>query len=323
MPPRISVVINAYNSERFLRETIKTVLNQTFCDFELLIIDDGSQDRSLSIAQEFTDQRIVILTYQNGGIAKSRNRGLQKASGEFVAFLDHDDLWHPEKLEAQYALLAANPQAGFAYSWIDTMDENGEPIRKLSPANHSGNIYTKLLVKNFIHTASNPLMRTSYLQAVGGFDENIYGADDWDLFIRLAARHQALCDPFYRIQYRIVKGSGAAQSKKFKEGCLQVITKAFNEAPSDLQTHKDKALGLVYQYLCFRTLEELPTRKSVPESWQYLKASRKHQTSLWKKKTLLKVLFKMSIALALPLPIARELLGLSTQAFRFFEKKSQ
>jgi hypothetical protein len=176
------------------------------------------------------------------------------------------------------------------------------------------------LIKNFIHTASNPLIRTSHLHAVGGFDENIYGADDWDLFIRLAARYEAVCDPFYRIQYRIVQGSGAAQSKKFKEGCLRVIDKAFNEAPSDLQKHKGKALGLVYQYLCFRTLEELTTRQSTSEAWQYLRASRRYQISLWGKANSMKIILKMLIALALPLPIARASMKWVTDFSRLFQR---
>jgi glycosyltransferase involved in cell wall biosynthesis len=115
--PLISVIIPVYNGEKTIKETIEAVLNQTFSDFELIVINDGSQDSTLDIVSSIQEARIKVFSYPNAGQAISRNRGLSHACGEFIAFLDADDLWTPDKLEAQLKALQANPQAGVAYSW--------------------------------------------------------------------------------------------------------------------------------------------------------------------------------------------------------------
>ncbi|MGD1930915.1 MAG: glycosyltransferase family 2 protein [Leptolyngbyaceae cyanobacterium] len=281
MMPSISIILNTYNSARFLLETVDTVLNQTFQDFELIVIDDGSQDHSLALVSSVNDSRIKVFPYANAGIAASRNRGLQHATAEFVAFLDHDDLWHEKKLENQWQALKARPSAAFAYSWLKTIDESGDFIRTYPPVRHSDNAYEKLLVKNFLHTASNPLIRRKELIEIGGFDEAIYGADDWDVFIRLATNSPIAVSPHHEIYYRIVKGSGSANVDKIEQGCLQVVHKAFQAAPLKFQSIKPRTLGTIYQYLCFRTLEEMADRRSGFKSLHYWQKSYKNNSKLW------------------------------------------
>src|SRR5919199_5480676 len=108
--PLISVVIPAYNSEKTIQETIKSVLKQSFKNLELIVIDDGSKDSTFDIVSSFSDSRLRVFSYLNAGVSASRNRGLAKAAGEFISFLDADDLWTPDKLEAQLKALEANPQ---------------------------------------------------------------------------------------------------------------------------------------------------------------------------------------------------------------------
>src|SRR4028119_812278 len=107
----ISVIIPVYNGEKTIQETIESVLNQTFTDFELIVINDGSQDATLEIVERIQDSRLKVLSYPNAGQAASRNRGLSHASGEYISFIDADDLWTPDKLEAQLRALQDNPQA--------------------------------------------------------------------------------------------------------------------------------------------------------------------------------------------------------------------
>jgi glycosyltransferase involved in cell wall biosynthesis len=102
--PTISVIIPVYNGEKTIKQTVESVLNQTFRDFELLIINDGSQDATLEIIQAINDERIQVFSYQNSGVSASRNRALTKAKGEFISFIDADDLWTPNKLELQLKL---------------------------------------------------------------------------------------------------------------------------------------------------------------------------------------------------------------------------
>ncbi|MDA0267312.1 MAG: hypothetical protein O3A14_10225, partial [Cyanobacteria bacterium] len=190
-----------------------------------------------------------------------------------IAFLDHDDLWHQQKLEQQLQALQAAPQAAMAYSWIDMINESGQPIRRIHPTHSDKPLYPQLLARNFLMTASNPLMRRSSLVAIGGFDESIYGADDWDVFIRLAERSDLALSPHYHIQYRVVEGSGSANVAKIEQGCLQVIEKAFRSAPAKFKPIQKVALGKVYQFLCFRTLE--PTFR--PLNWHIGYLERKNE----------------------------------------------
>ena len=117
--PLISVIIPVYNAEATIKETIDSVLNQTFTNLELIVINDGSKDSSLSIISNIKDSRLKLFSYDNAGVAISRNRGIKKASGKFIAFIDADDLWTSDKLEAQLKALQSNPQAAVAYSWVD------------------------------------------------------------------------------------------------------------------------------------------------------------------------------------------------------------
>src|SRR4028119_546862 len=115
--PIISVIIPAYNAERTIKETIQSVLNQSFQDLELLIINDGSQDSTLDVVESIQDPRIRVFCYLNAGSSASRNRGIGLAKGEYISFIDADDLWTVDKLESQFKALQENPKAAVAYSW--------------------------------------------------------------------------------------------------------------------------------------------------------------------------------------------------------------
>lgn len=154
--PRISVVIPVYNGEKPIRETIDSILNQTFSDFELIMINDGSQDSTLDILTNVQDPRLKVFSYPNVGLSASRNRGISHACGEFIAFLDADDLWTPDKLEAQLLALEENPQAVLAYSWTDFIDESGQLLGFGISYTITGDVYTELLVLNFVGSGSNP-----------------------------------------------------------------------------------------------------------------------------------------------------------------------
>ena len=252
--PLISVVIPAYNASKTIQETIESVLNQTFTDFELIVINDGSQDSTLNVVDCIKDPRLRVFSYPNAGVSASRNRGLAKAASEYVSFLDSDDLWTPDKLEAQLQALQANPQAAVAYSWTDYIDEFGQ---FLYPGNHPtviGNVYSELLVNDFLENGSNPLIRREALREVGGFDESLFGPEDWELFIRLAAHYPFVVVPRSQILYRLSTTSISFNLSRQEAQCLQVIERAFNQAPESLQYLKSRSLANLYQYLLFRGL---------------------------------------------------------------------
>lgn len=268
--PIISVIIPAYNAEKTILETIYSVQKQTFSDFELIIINDGSTDNTLEILNTIQDSRIKIFSYENGGLSVARNRGISRATGEFIAFLDADDLWTSDKLELQLASLQKHPEAGVAYSWTHFMDEQGESFHADEPLFFEGNVYPQLLVHNFLASGSNPLITKQAIESVGEFNPSVSGAADWDYWLRLAARWPFVVVPKPQIFYR--QSSSSMSSKvEFMEGCqIQVIEQAFLSAPMELQALKKHSLAYIYQYSVQLYLTRIPSMERAKQAAQKL-----------------------------------------------------
>jgi glycosyltransferase involved in cell wall biosynthesis len=317
----ISVIIPVYNSEKTIQETLKSVLNQTFSDFEVIVINDGSQDSTLEIISSIQDSRLKVFSYPNSGISPSRNRGLSHASGEFIAFLDHDDLWTPDKLESQLRALQENPQAAVAYSWTDLIDESNQFRGECARTNVTGNAHAKLLSANFLHTASNPLIRKEALIKVGGFDESVFGPEDWDLFLRLAAQYHFVAVPRTQVLFRVTAGSASTNVSRQEAESLKVIERAFNQAPESLQHLKKYSLSNLYMYLTFKALEVPSGRQNGFTAARCLRLAVKNDPSLLRRRqTLLKALFKITAVVLLPLQQSQALV---TTAESVFEKYSK
>jgi glycosyltransferase involved in cell wall biosynthesis len=282
----ISVIVPAYNAERTILETIESVQQQTFSDFELIVINDGSTDRTLELLSTVQDSRLKIFSYENGGLSVARNRGICHATGEFIAFLDADDLWTPDKLELQLAALQQHPEAGVAYSWTHFMDEQGKSFHPDKPTFFEGNVYPQLLVSNFLASGSNPLIRRQAIESVGEFDPSVSGAADWDFWLRLAAGWPFVVVPKPQILYR--QSSGSMSSKiPFMEKCnLMVFERGFQAAPPELQFLKNQSLANIYQYLAQLCLTRIPGADGAKQAGQRLwMAIRLHPQTLLNKKT--------------------------------------
>ena len=242
--PKISVIIPAYNAERTILETIKSVQQQTFSDFELIVINDGSKDRTLELLHSIKDERLRIFSYENGGLSVARNRGISHATGEFIAFLDADDLWTPDKLELQLAALQQHPEAGVAYSWTYFMKEQAGSLsfHPCASVFFEGNVYEKLLVSDFIYNGSNVLVRKQAIASVGEFDPAIPGCADWDYWLRLAARWSFVFVPKHQILYRQSSGAMSSKVEVMKKASLMAVEKAYRAAPPELQYLKKQTL---------------------------------------------------------------------------------
>lgn len=129
--PKVSVVIPAFNALRYLPRTVDSALAQSFGDFEVLIVDDESTDGTADWVRTIADRRVRLLEQKNQGAAAARNAGIRQARGEYIAFLDADDLWEPAKLERQVACLDARPEVGVVYTWVRVIDQDGEPTGSL------------------------------------------------------------------------------------------------------------------------------------------------------------------------------------------------
>jgi glycosyltransferase involved in cell wall biosynthesis len=307
--PKISVIIPVYNAEETIKETLKSVLSQTFSQFEIIVINDGSQDKTLEIVSRILDPRLKVLSYPNAGVSVSRNRGISQAAGEYVSFLDADDLWTPDKLETQLKALQANPQAAVAYSWTDWIDESGQFLRSGGHITVNGDVYAKLLLRDFVESGSNPLIRRQALTEVGGFDESLNLAADWDMWLRLAARYEFVAVPSSQILYRVSPNSMSSNVWKMEAESLQIIERAFAVAPESLQHLKREVLGSRYKYLTFKSLEGTPERKkglaAVRFFWQMVRYDR---SMLLRSQILAIVLVKIAIATLLPSQLSQPLL---------------
>lgn len=193
--PAISVLMSCYNAARWLDLAIKSVLNQTFTDFEFIIINDGSLDNTLDIIERFaaTDTRIVVVTKPNSGLSDSLNSGIQKARGAWIARLDADDICLPTRLERQIHLTKVNPALVFIGSGLTIIDEYGKPSRSYSyPARHP------LLLRNLTTARKFPphssaFYRAEVVRSLGGYRCKNKRAEDWDLWLRLSEVGELAC----------------------------------------------------------------------------------------------------------------------------------
>ena len=256
--PRVSVIIPAYNAEATILETVRSVQAQTLSDFELIVIDDGSTDGTRERLAAVADSRLQVHTYANGGLPTARNRGIALAAGEFVAFLDADDRWTPDKLETQVAALERRADAGVAYSWTRFVDEGGRELYAQRPVFFEGDVYRQLLVSNFICSGSNILVRRRALEATGGFDCSIKVSEDWEYAVRLAARWAFVVVPRYQILYhqssRSMSASQSANPDFWEQHGLRTIERVFESAPARLQPLKRKRRANLHLHVAHRVL---------------------------------------------------------------------
>lgn len=307
--PTISVIIPVYNGEKTIKETILSVLNQTFEDLELIIINDGSNDATLEIVQTIKDHRLQIFSYLNAGLSASRNRGIAKAKGEFISFIDADDLWTPNKLELQLKALQDNPQAAVAYSWTDWIDQSGQFLRAGGHITVNGNAYEKLLIRDFIESGSNTLIKKQALDEVGDFDQSVTPPEDWDMWLRLAAKYEFITVEAPQILYRISPNSASFDIEKMEAGSLKVIQRVFSQSP-ELAHLKQKTLASRYNYLTFKAVGGHLNRKNGLTAARFLFQALKYDLSLLGRiKIMLIVLAKIAAAILLPPQLTLKLLN--------------
>lgn len=186
--PRVSVIIPTYNRRKYVQEAIDSVLAQTFTDYEIIVIDDGSTDGTDEALQVRYGDRIHYEWQENQGESVARNRGIELARGEYIAFLDSDDLWLPEKLEKQITLLSSDSELGAVFCQALAIDREGTPLSlpflgdALTPTDLA---VEGLLFRNTVIGPSTLVVAKLVLEQVGGFDSDIRYAEDWDLCLRI------------------------------------------------------------------------------------------------------------------------------------------
>jgi glycosyltransferase involved in cell wall biosynthesis len=199
--PRVSIIIPTHNRKAFVQEAVDSVLAQTYEDYELIVVDDGSADDTGEALKRY-EKRLHYLYQTNQGVSAARNDGLAHARGEFIAFLDSDDLWLPKKLAKQVAYMDQHPEAQICYTdeiWI----RRGKRVNpKKRHAKYSGEIYRRCLPLCII-SPSSALMRRGLFEQVGTFDPGLPVCEDYDLWLRVAARF-----PIFFISQRLIVKRG-------------------------------------------------------------------------------------------------------------------
>jgi glycosyltransferase involved in cell wall biosynthesis len=223
--PLISVVIPAYNAEPYIADTVRSVLDQTCQDLEIIVVDDGSKDGTLAALAPFGD-RVRVHRQANGGVARARNTGVSLATGSWIAFLDADDLWLPHKLEQQLTCSAAP----MTYTDRFNIGARGDLPELQSEVTrmHGGDVFTALLLEcNFI-TNTSVMIRRELFESLGGFYTGLNGTEDWDLWIRVAERHQIgfIAEPLVR--YRFHEASISRNYERMSRERTEVIARALD-----------------------------------------------------------------------------------------------
>lgn len=298
--PIVSVVLPVFNGEKTIRATIDSVLAQTFSDFELIIINDGSTDSTLEIVSQYQDSRLKVFSYSNAGLSATRNRGISLASGEYIACIDADDLWLVSKLEVQLNALKNNPEAVLAYSWTDFIGESGQVTHSGSHAKWSGYVYEQLLIQHFLESGSNALIRKSILEKVGLFDESLKAAEDWDLHLRIAAHYPFAVTPSVQVLYRQPAQSMSSNVLRQEQESLKVLKRAFEQSQNSWV--KRQSLANLYLYLTFKAVDNPLFSFMTTATLQYYLKSIYYDPSFLSRRTKLMLILLIKIVTRLILP---------------------
>ena len=230
--PRVSVIIPAYNRAGIVPRAIRSVLAQTFQDWELIVVDDGSKDATCEAVEKFSDARIRLVRHsQNRGQSAAQNTGIRAAQGEYVAFLDSDDEWLPDKLaEEMKVFKAAGPAVGMTYSGKMLVDESGRTLLVRMPTRR-GRVYQDLLAWDFIGSCSRVNVRKDVLDAVHGFDESLVNCQDWDLWLRIAKVSEVAAVDKCVVKRHMGSDQVSGSLRSICEGKMKMISKYRDEMP--------------------------------------------------------------------------------------------
>ena len=229
----VSVVIPALDAAANIRQTLNSVLAQTYQEIEVIVVDDGSSDATSAIVEEFVaqDARFQLIRQSNAGVGAARNTAIRKSHGKYIAPLDADDFWFPEKLEKQVACAEHySNEKGLVYCWSTLIDKDGGLV---SDCSHTveGRLRHALILRNVVGNGSAPLFRAAELEKVGLYltraeQEGAQGCEDWDLYLRIAERFGIRVVPEYLLAYRQAGSSMSANAETMAASFAVVMSRA-------------------------------------------------------------------------------------------------
>jgi glycosyltransferase involved in cell wall biosynthesis len=249
--PRISVIIPNYNYGRFLPEAIDSILNQTITVQEIIVVDDGSTDNSPEVLASYGN-KIHVVFQQNRGVGAARNAGVKVSSGEFIAFLDADDIWHPTKLEKQLQYLIEDSENGLVTCGMREFDEKGRTIAEYNNTlkGKCANEFV-LFKKSFIVSGSAVMLHRKIFEQVNGFDETkeMHPSEDWEFSYRVACVSKIVFVPQILVDYRNQGGNGHLKIPQFECAMLLAYDKIFRFADDETLKLRRQCYGNLFATL--------------------------------------------------------------------------
>lgn len=251
--PLVSVVIPLYNGEKFIRECLESVYQQTYRPIEVIVVDDGSTDRSPEMVREFPGEKKLI-RIPNSDVSHARNVGVENARGELIAFLDQDDKWLPEKIEKQVKLFRENPDVDLIFTDLIKFYPSGK--RHHAPDKHrlalsltDENLFSQLVIKNVLMPSAVMVKKESFL-AAGAFDPEFRTCGDYEMWLRMAARGMKFCYlPEPLTLYRQHGENTSRQAEVMYRDRIKAIEKTFTDEQLTEQQKKLKSAALAAAYM--------------------------------------------------------------------------
>ncbi|GAB1542691.1 glycosyltransferase [Scytonema sp. NUACC21] len=252
--PKVSAIVPAYNIRSYIGKALESLERQSFHDFEAIVVDDGSSDGTALEVEPYIkrDARFKLLQKQNGGLSSARNFGINNARGEYIALLDGDDIYHPNKLANHVARLDNGSQIGVVYSASRAIRDDGSPtFIHLSGKPVQSDPLLALLCKNFVGHGSNAVFRRCLYDEVGEFDESLRSCEDLDFWLRVAGtrRWQFYREPRALCYYRVRPSGLSFNVVQMQHTWEQVFQNAYQRTPELIEPMLPTAYAYMYRYL--------------------------------------------------------------------------
>lgn len=269
MTPLVSIIIPCYNQARYLPFALQSVQAQTFSDWEVILVNDGSTDDTAVVAAQFASSRLHYVFQGNQGLSAARNTGIRAAQGEYLAFLDSDDEWEPQFLEECVKAIKRNSSLAGIYTRNVFIDPIGQTLPSLGGKVVALAAFRKRQLEGGYFPINAVLVRAAIVRQVGLFDTQLTSEEDWDLWLRISEHYvmQAISKPLAR--YRIYTGSMSNNAACMHSNRISVLTKYFGPPvgePCTWPTDKRRAYAFAFRSTCIGYLQQA----QVDEAWQYL-----------------------------------------------------
>lgn len=276
--PKVSIIIPTFNSIEYLPLALESVLGQTLTDYEVIIVDDGSTDSTKEWGNNLRHPNVQFLSQLNQGCASARNAGLAKASGEYIAFLDADDIWVPSKLEKQACVLDQFPKVGLAYGWVGSINATGQKVGKIRKHYDEGNVWKTLILRDITECGSVPMIRRECFDKVGTFDTTLSYAQGWDMWIRISAKYSFKVIKEALTYYRSHPGNHSKNWSRMEPNYQRIIEKNCGDISSDFQDLKSVAYSHAYLRIAWKIFQN--HKKPTEEVIEYMKKASKASSKI-------------------------------------------